>query len=202
MAFAGWNADQIAGVRHLGGAAGIDFEGTGYDIGVLALLVHGATARRNPLACPKADASHANPRALRYLHVQKYGGVDFGRVALPLAERGIPVTGIEFSAAMLEQLRTKPGADAITALAGDMASSRVPDGQGRFPLVFLVFNTIGNLTTQAQQVDCFVNAAWHLAPGGHFVVEVGVPHFSACRWASGSCRSQPRPNTAESTSTT
>lgn len=100
-----------------------------------------------------------------------------GRVALPLAALGVPVTGIEFSAAMLEQFRAKPGADAITALEGDMAATRVPDGQDAFTLVYLVFNTIGNLTTQAQQIDCFLNAAWHLAPGGHFVVEVGVPQL-------------------------
>ena len=100
-----------------------------------------------------------------------------GRVALPLAARGVPVTGIEFSAAMLDQLRAKPGSETLTTLVGDMATTRVPDGQGRFSLVYLVFNTIGNLTTQAQQVDCFANAAWHLAPGGHFVIEVGVPQL-------------------------
>jgi SAM-dependent methyltransferase len=95
-----------------------------------------------------------------------------GRVALPLAERGIEVHGIELSEPMLAQMRAKPGGDAISVTVGDMASTRVP---GEFSLVYLVFNTIGNLTTQAAQVACFRNAAAHLSPGGYFVIEVGVP---------------------------
>jgi SAM-dependent methyltransferase len=98
--------------------------------------------------------------------------VGTGRVALPLAARGVPVAGIELSAAMAEQLRAKAGADRIAVTIGDMATTRV---EGRFRLVYLVFNTIGNLTTQDQQVACFANAAAHLEPGGCFVVEVGVP---------------------------
>jgi SAM-dependent methyltransferase len=95
-----------------------------------------------------------------------------GRIALPLAARGLPVHGIELSAAMVARLRAKPGGDRIAVTIGDMAATRVP---GTFSLVYLVFNTIGNLTTQDAQVDCFANAAAHLAPGGRFVIEVGVP---------------------------
>lgn len=95
-----------------------------------------------------------------------------GRVALPLTERGVEVHGIELSEPMLAELRAKPGGDSIPVTVGDMTSTPVP---GTFSLVYLVFNTIGNLTTQAAQVACFRNAAAHLEPGGHFVIEVGVP---------------------------
>jgi SAM-dependent methyltransferase len=95
-----------------------------------------------------------------------------GRVALPLAARGVEVSGIELSEAMVAQLRAKPGGDRVAVTLGDMATTRVG---GEFSLVYLVFNTIGNLTTQDQQVACFANAAAHLRPGGCFVVEVGVP---------------------------
>ena len=76
-----------------------------------------------------------------------------------LAARGVPVAGIDTSEAMLEQLRAKPGADAIRAAQGDMAATRV---EGAFSLVYLVFNTFFNLTTQDGQVACFANAAAHL----------------------------------------
>jgi SAM-dependent methyltransferase len=95
-----------------------------------------------------------------------------GRVALPLAARGVPVSGIDLSTAMVERLRTKDGAQRIEVTIGDIATTRVG---GSFRLVYLVFNTIGNLTTQDQQVACFANAAAHLEPGGCFVIEVGVP---------------------------
>jgi SAM-dependent methyltransferase len=95
-----------------------------------------------------------------------------GRVAVPLAARGVPVTGIELSADMLEGLRSKPEARDIMAIAGDMAVTYV---EGEFSLVYLVFNTITNLTSQDEQVACFENAARHLRPGGRFVVETGVP---------------------------
>ena len=95
-----------------------------------------------------------------------------GRVALPLRQRGVPVRGIDLSPAMIEQLRTKPGADAIDVTIGDFATTKV---DGSFRLVYLVFNTIGNLTTQDEQVACFCNAAAHLEPGGCFVIEVGIP---------------------------
>jgi SAM-dependent methyltransferase len=95
-----------------------------------------------------------------------------GRVALPLAARGVPVSGIELSTAMVERLRAKEGAQRIHVTIGDMATTRV---EGSFRLVYLVFNTIGNLTTQDEQVACFANAAAHLDVGGCFVIEVGVP---------------------------
>ncbi|MDE3134238.1 MAG: class I SAM-dependent methyltransferase [Acidobacteriota bacterium] len=97
-----------------------------------------------------------------------------GRIALPLAARGVEVCGIELSEAMVEQLRRKPGGRAVEVATGDMSSTRVA---GAFRLVYLVFNTIGNLTTQEQQIACFANAAAHLEPGGSFVVEVGVPEL-------------------------
>ncbi|MGI8756818.1 MAG: methyltransferase domain-containing protein [Acidimicrobiales bacterium] len=98
--------------------------------------------------------------------------VGTGRVALPLAARGVPVSGIEFSTAMVEQLRVKDAAQRTNVTVGDMATARV---DGDFRLVYLVYNTIGNLTTQDQQVACFANAAAHLDAGGYFVIEVGVP---------------------------
>jgi Methyltransferase domain len=97
-----------------------------------------------------------------------------GRVGLALAARGVPVSGIELSEAMVAQLRAKPGGDAIPVTIGDMATTRV---EGRFGLVYLVFNTIVNLTSQDAQVACFENAAAHLEPGGCFVVEVGIPQL-------------------------
>jgi SAM-dependent methyltransferase len=97
-----------------------------------------------------------------------------GRVAIPLAQRGVPVTGIELSRPMIEQLRTKAGGTAIPVVAGDMAAARAP---GAYTLVYLVFNTISNLLTQGEQVTCFRNAARHLTPGGRFVVELWVPEL-------------------------
>lgn len=95
-----------------------------------------------------------------------------GRVALPLQAAGVEIAGIELSEPMIAQLRAKPGGTDIPVMLGDMASTRV---EGRFSLVFLVFNTICNLISQDQQVRCFQNAADHLTPGGHFVVETFVP---------------------------
>jgi SAM-dependent methyltransferase len=95
-----------------------------------------------------------------------------GRIALPLAARGVPVSGIELSRAMIDKLRAKPGGDRVEVMIGDMTSTRVP---GDFGLVYLVFNTIMNLTSQRAQVDCFRNAAAHLQPGGRFVIETMVP---------------------------
>jgi SAM-dependent methyltransferase len=95
-----------------------------------------------------------------------------GRVAVPLAERGVPVTGIELSRPMVEQLRTKADEATIPVVLGDMATAVAP---GAYTLVYLVFNTISNLLAQAAQVACFRNAARHLAPGGRFVIELGVP---------------------------
>lgn len=95
-----------------------------------------------------------------------------GRVAVPLAARGVAVHGIELSGPMVAQLRKKIDATSLPVVVGDMATTRVP---GEFSLVYLVFNTLGNLRTQEEQVACFRNAARHLRPGGRFVVELGVP---------------------------
>ena len=100
--------------------------------------------------------------------------VGTGRIALPLAERGVPVVGIDNSEAMLARLREKPGAERVEALIGDMAETRV---DGEFSLVYLVFNTIFNLVTQDGQVACFENAAAHLQTGGRFVIEARVPEL-------------------------
>ena len=100
--------------------------------------------------------------------------VGTGRVALPLSARGVPVHGIELSLHMAEQLRAKPGADAVAVTVGDMTTTRV---SGTFTLVYLVWNTIMNVTTQQEQVAVFTNAAAHLEPGGCFVVEVIVPQL-------------------------
>jgi SAM-dependent methyltransferase len=99
-------------------------------------------------------------------------GVGTGRIALPLSRRGVLVHGIELSAAMVEQLRAKPGADAIEVTIGDFATTRA---EGSFTVAYLVYNTIGNLTTQDEQVECFRNVAAHLEPDGCFVIELEVP---------------------------
>jgi SAM-dependent methyltransferase len=98
-------------------------------------------------------------------------GIGTGRIALPLARRGVSVRGIDLSQKMVERLREKPGGDVIPVAMGDFATTRV---EGTFALVYVVFNTIMNLTTQDQQVACFRNAAAHLEPGGCFVIEVGT----------------------------
>ena len=92
-----------------------------------------------------------------------------GRVAIPLSERGVAITGIELSAPMVAQLRTKADDATIPVVPGDMATAHVP---GAFTLVYLVYNTISNLLTQSEQVSCFRNAARHLTPGGRFVIEL------------------------------
>ncbi|MFC9607546.1 class I SAM-dependent DNA methyltransferase [Streptomyces niveus] len=121
-------------------------------------------------------------------------GIGTGRVALPLAERGVPVHCIDLSRAMVARMRDKPGGDAIDVTIGDFATTRV---DGTFSVAYLVFNTIMNLTTQAAQVACFRNVADHLAPGGCFVIETMLPelrklpagqdvvpfHVSPTRWS-------------------
>jgi len=121
-------------------------------------------------------------------------GIGTGRIALPLARRGVPVHGIDMSRAMVARLRAKPGGDAIGVTIGDFATTRV---HGTFSVAYLVFNTIMNLTTQKAQVACFRNVAAHLEPGGCFVIEVHVPelrrlppgqsvvpfHVSPTRWS-------------------
>ncbi|MFJ9081337.1 class I SAM-dependent DNA methyltransferase [Streptomyces sp. NPDC102384] len=99
--------------------------------------------------------------------------VGTGRVALPLAARGVDVHGIDLSKAMVERLRAKPGGDGIPVTIGDFATARA--GRADFALAYLVFNTVMNLTSQDAQVDCFRNAAAQLAPGGCFVIETSVP---------------------------
>jgi SAM-dependent methyltransferase len=93
-----------------------------------------------------------------------------GRVAVPLAERGVPVSGIELSEPMADKLREKR--TDIPVVVGDMATTTMP---GQFSLVYLVWNSLGNLRTQEEQVACFRNAARHLAPGGRFVIELSIP---------------------------
>ena len=121
-------------------------------------------------------------------------GIGTGRIALPLAQRGVQVHGIDLSQAMVARLRAKPGGDAIGVTIGDFATTRV---DGTFSVAYLLYNTIMNLTTQAEQVACFRNAAAHLEPGGCFVIEVLIPelrrlpagqnvvpfHVSPARWA-------------------
>ena len=99
-------------------------------------------------------------------------GIGTGRIALPLARRGLRVHGIDLSEAMVARLRAKPGAERIGVTIGDFATTTV---EGRFSVAYLVFNTIMNLTTQEEQVACFQNVAAQLEPGGCFVVEVMVP---------------------------
>jgi SAM-dependent methyltransferase len=103
-------------------------------------------------------------------------GIGTGRIALPLAERGVRVAGIDNSEAMVARLRAKPGAENIDVTIGDFARTRV---DGEFSLVYLVFNTIFNLVTQDDQVACFENAAAHLRSGGCFVIETGVPDLQS-----------------------
>ncbi|WP_424860561.1 class I SAM-dependent DNA methyltransferase [Streptomyces sp. MMS24-I29] len=98
--------------------------------------------------------------------------VGTGRVGVPLRERGVPVVGIELSEHMAAVLRRKVDEETLPVAVGDMATTTVP---GKFSLVYLVYNTITNLLTQDEQVECFRNAARHLAPGGRFVVELEVP---------------------------
>jgi SAM-dependent methyltransferase len=99
-------------------------------------------------------------------------GIGTGRIALPLAGRGISVHGIELSKAMVARLREKPGGNEIGVTIGDFATATA---DGTFSLAYLVFNTINNLTTLDGQTACFRNVARHLEPGGCFVIEVGVP---------------------------
>jgi SAM-dependent methyltransferase len=120
-------------------------------------------------------------------------GIGTGRIALPLAQRGVPVHGIDLSKAMTARLRAKPGSEDIVVTIGDFATTTV---DGTFSVAYLVFNTIMNLTTQAAQVACFRNVSAHLAPGGSFLIEVGIPdlrrlppgetvhafHVSETRW--------------------
>lgn len=130
------------------------------DVGMFAPDVLGPTVDR--LAELAGDG-----RALEF-------AIGTGRVAIPLRERGVPVTGIELSQPMIDQLRTKADETTIPVVIGDMATATAP---GDYTLVYLVYNTISNLLTQAEQVACFRNAARHLVPGGRFVIELEVPRL-------------------------
>lgn len=99
-------------------------------------------------------------------------GIGTGRIALPLAERGVTVAGIDLSRAMVDRLRAKPGGADLEVALGDFSTTRVA---GEFGLVYLVFNTIFNLVTQEAQIACFANAGAHLTSGGVFVIETMVP---------------------------
>jgi SAM-dependent methyltransferase len=139
-----------------GAAAGYDTPGTGmFDPEVL-----GPTVDR---LAQLADGG----RVLEF-------AIGTGRVAIPLAERGVSVTGIELSQPMIDRLRAKADDSVIPVIVGDMATASAP---GEYTLVYLVFNTISNLLTQAEQVACFRNAARHLTPGGRFVIELWVPEL-------------------------
>jgi SAM-dependent methyltransferase len=113
-----------------------------------------------------------------------------GRVAIPLQARGVPVSGIELSRPMVEKLRKKADAQTIRVVIGDMATATVT---GDFALVYLVFNTISNLLTQAEQVACFRNAARHLTLGGRFVIELEVPDLPRLAPAAQAIVCQSRP---------
>ena len=125
----------------------------------------------------QADASVVDPM-VDFLIEQAGGGsalelgIGTGRIALPLAQRGVRVHGIDLSDAMVARLRAKPGADQIGVAVGDFATTSV---DATFSLAYLVANTITNLTTQDEQVACFENVSAHLEPGGRFVIEVFVP---------------------------
>jgi SAM-dependent methyltransferase len=101
-------------------------------------------------------------------------GVGTGRIALPLSQQGVRVEGIDLSPDMVARLREKPGGDEIAVTIGDFATTKVPRP---FRVAYLVFNTIMNLTSQDEQVECFRNVAAHLESRGHFVIEVGVPEL-------------------------
>jgi SAM-dependent methyltransferase len=138
-----------------------------------------------PQAAPQYDARSVQgdeEETAAFLHARARGGpalefaIGTGRIALPLARRGTRVDGIDLSEAMVGQLRAKPGGTDLDVRIGDMSTLRL---RRSYALVYLVFNTIGNLLTQDEQVRCFQNAAAHLAPAGEFVLECRVPDAPA-----------------------
>jgi SAM-dependent methyltransferase len=159
----------------------------GISVALVRLAQHNAAVQENYFDEPVAeryddDGAMFDPdlvaRTVAFLAEQADGrpalefGIGTGRIAVPLAQRGVQVSGIDLSEAMIRRLRAKPGADGVRTVVGDFAHERVP---GRFGLVYVVFNTIMNPCTQDEQVDCFANAAAHLDDGGRFVIEVMVP---------------------------
>lgn len=143
---------------------------------------NGRTASGHDHRCPcraQSDRAVLNPILDRLAEFAGNGAalefaVGTGRVALPLSTRGIAVRGIELSPHMVDRMRAKPGADAVPVIVGDMTNTRAP---GEFSLVYLLANTIMNVTTQAEQVAVFANAAAHLGRGGRFVIEVIIPQI-------------------------
>jgi len=134
-------------------------------------------ARYDELHAEKSDPAVVDPMVDFLAELAGDGralelAIGTGRIGLPLARRGIPVHGIELSRAMVARLQTKPGNDEIEVTIGDMATTRVP---GTFRIAYLVANTIGNLTSQEEQVACFRNVVAHLERGGCFVIELIVP---------------------------
>jgi SAM-dependent methyltransferase len=101
-------------------------------------------------------------------------GIGTGRVGLPLSRRGLQTYGIDLSRPMVARLKAKPGGDDVPVTIGDFATTKL---DGSFQLVYLVCNTIMNLTTKEAQVACFRNAAAHLRPGGYFVIKVMIPEL-------------------------
>lgn len=122
-----------------------------------------------------------------------------GRVAIPLSDAGVAVAGIELSHAMISRLREKASEERIPVVQGDMATASAGTG---FSLTFLVCNTIANLLSQEEQVECFRNAARHLAPGGCFVIELWVPQLRALAPGHGGTVEVSEPATCSSTPTT
>ncbi|MEO7449214.1 MAG: class I SAM-dependent methyltransferase [Humibacillus sp.] len=136
------------------------------------------TAQRYDEASADMFAPEVLAPTVETLHRLADGGralelaIGTGRIAVPLLRRGTPVVGIELSKPMVTRLRTKVDEASLPVVLGDMATTRA---KGKFSLVYLVFNTIANLRTQPEQVECFRNAARHLRPGGRFVIELWVP---------------------------
>ena len=154
------------------------------------------TCSSRPCWTPRSTSWPGWPAAGRALEL----GIGTGRIALPLARRGVPVHGIDLSRAMVARLRAKPGGDRIGVTIGDFATAQAG---GTFSLAYLVFNTIMNLTTQDAQVACFRNVAAQLEPGGCFVIEVDGPRpAQAAARAETSCRSTSARPAGRSTSTT
>ena len=133
----------------------------GYDVGAAHVYRPEALAATADFL----EAAAEGGRALEF-------GIGTGRVALPLAERGVEVCGVDISSDMLEQFRHKPGSEAVATTLGDFATTVVP---GEFSLVYVVFNSISCLLEQSEWVQTFENAARHLSSGGRFVVELWVP---------------------------
>jgi SAM-dependent methyltransferase len=133
----------------------------------------------SPGQTPGSDGYFDEPVAARYDDISGNGsalefGSGTGRIALPLAERGVTVHGIDLSTAMTNRLHAKQGGAHINVAIGDFARTTIDES---FKVVYIVFNTIMNLTTQGAQTNVFRNAAAHLEPGGHFVVEVMTPEL-------------------------